>query len=234
MRFMQSARLVLSVVLVACAIALAGCGTASRGLGYFSSEGLVDEYAIPQNRSLAQPTDFSRLPTPQNPSAAQAQFPSQDEIESLVFTLEPEEVEEYVPITVVSGPVPEYQPIGRIVASGSNGAASQAFVSTQTNASGSLFPVYQTATDSQALAVSSALAPSLAPVPFVAEAATPPISADGLTTLSAEDVAALSALAVGAPVSVNAAQPVPTNGAQMVTSLPAGVTVVGSPVVLPR
>ena len=48
---------------------------------------------------------------------------------------------EYVPMTVVTGEVPDYQPIGRIVASGSNGAASQEFVSPQTNAAGSLFPV---------------------------------------------------------------------------------------------
>ena len=118
-----------------------GCGALTRGLGGVTSEGLVDEYSIPQNRGLAVPTDFSRLPTPLNPRDVRASLPSQAEIESLMFTLEPEPEPEYVPITVVTGEVPDYQPIGRIVASGSNGAASQEFVSPQTNAAGSLFPV---------------------------------------------------------------------------------------------
>ena len=141
---MSMGRIVVSLIIGTAAVGgLTGCGSLTRGLGYFTSAGLVDEYAIPQNRSLAMPTDFSRLPTPQNEVSQAQSLPTPDEIEALVFTLEPEAApeEQYRPITVIADEVPQYQPIGRIVASGSNGAATQFQVSTQTNSGGSIFPV---------------------------------------------------------------------------------------------
>jgi len=220
-----------------CSLALVGCSA----LGNVTSEGLVDEYSIPQNRGLAYPTDFSRLPTPENPRDVIATLPSQSEIESLMFTLDPAPTEDYVPITVVTGDVPEYQPIGRIVGSGSNGAAQQALISTQTNAAGSLFPI-----DSPVMPLVPGVLP-VSNIDVVTPAADPfagllaPASAErfeGVTLLSAEDAAALSALAIGAPVTTlqplglpAATQPI---DAQPVTSLPDGVTIVGEPVVLQR
>ena len=133
---MSMGRIVISLIFGTAAIGgLTGCGSLTRGLGYFTSAGLVDEYAIPQNRSLAMPTDFSRMPTPRNEVSETQSLPTPDEIEALVFTIEPEAApeEQYQPITVIAGEVPQYQPIGRIVASGSNGAATQFQVSTQTN-----------------------------------------------------------------------------------------------------
>ena len=133
---MPMGRIVFSLIIATTAVSgLTGCGTLTRGLGYFTSAGLVDEYAIPQNRSLALPTDFSRLPTPQNEVSQAESLPTPDEIEALVFTLEPEAApeEQYRPITVIADEVPHYQPIGRIVASGSNGAATRFQVSTQTS-----------------------------------------------------------------------------------------------------
>ena len=234
---MRLTRLAILGLISTASLGLAGCGSITRGLGSFSSEGLVDEYSIPQNRSLAMPTDFSMLPVPQNQQSVQATLPTPDEIESLMFQIEPEPEPEYVPITIVQGELPEYRPIGRIVASGSNGAAAQAFVSPSTNAGGSLYPVFETsevapATPTVASEFIVSTDPGLAPTPTVTAAA--PVAANGLTVLSAEDVAALSALAVGQAVPANGTSQTATSGAQVVTSLPAGVTVVGSPVVLPR
>lgn len=232
---MLVSRIVAVLVLVTGGLVVSGCGAVSRGLGSVTSEGLVDEYSIPQNRGLAMPTDFSRLPTPQNPRDVRATLPSQAEIESLMFTLEPEPEPEYVPMTVVTGEVPDYQPIGRIVGSGSSGAASQAFVSPQTNASGSLFPIY----DAGATVPALSSAPELAPIPQVTSPTAMGVSAgDGMMVLSPEDAAALSALAVGAPVANSLPMDVPAVpaafDAQVVTSLPEGVSVVGAPVVLQR
>ena len=216
---MLGSRVLSVLILGGAGLVLTGCGAVSQGLGSVTSEGLVDEYAIPQNRGLAYPTDFSSLPTPQNPRGVEASLPSQSEIESLMFTLEPEPVEEYVPLTVVTGTVPEYQPIGRIVGSGSSGAAQQATVSAQTTAAGSIYPVYDTA---------PVVTPASAPVAPVSAS-----SSDAVVVLSPEEAAALSALAIGAPVS--AVPPAaPINSAQIITSLPDGVTAVGAPVVLQR
>ena len=244
---MLVSRIVAVLVLVTGSLIVSGCGAITRGLGSVTSEGLVDEYAIPQNRGLAMPTDFSRLPTPQNPQGVRTTLPSQAEIESLMFTLEPAPEEDYVPITVVTGEVPDYQPIGRIVASGSNGVASQTFVSAQTNASGSLFPVYEASAISAGIVPEQAFTPlladtsALAPIPQMTMPASSNVSfsaADGVTVLSAEDVAALSALAVGAPITNAVPVTVPSQpasfDAQVVTSLPEGVSVVGAPVVLQR
>ncbi len=218
---MLGSRVLSVLILGGAGLVLTGCGAVSQGLGSVTSEGLVDEYAIPQNRGLAYPTDFSRLPTPQNPRGVEASLPSQSEIESLMFTLEPEPVEEYVPLTVVTGTVPEYQPIGRIVGSGSSGAAQQATVSAQTTAAGSIFPVYDTA---------PVVTPASAPVAPVSASSS---SSGAVVVLSPEEAAALSALAIGAPVS--AVPPAaPINSAQIITSLPDGVTAVGAPVVLQR
>jgi hypothetical protein len=245
---MLVSRIVAVLVLMTGGLIVSGCGAITRGLGSVTSEGLVDEYAIPQNRGLAMPTDFSRLPTPQNPQNIRTTLPSQAEIESLMFTLEPEPEPDYVPMTVVTGEVPEYRPIGRIVGSGSNGVASQAFISAQTNASGSLFPVFEESsavmTGLEAGQASAPLLPDtsalLAPVPAVAAPSSSVafVGGDGVTVLSPEDVAALSALAVGAPVSNMVPVTVPSQpaafDAQVVTSLPEGVSVVGAPVVLQR
>ena len=245
---MLVSRIVAVLVLVTGGLIVSGCGAITRGLGNVTSEGLVDEYAIPQNRGLAMPTDFSRLPTPQNPQSVRTTLPSQAEIESLMFTVEPEPEDDYVPITVVTGEVPDYQPIGRIVASGSNGVASQAFVSAQTNASGSLFPVYEASAVSAAVVPEPAVTPLLAdtsallaPVPQMTSVEPSNVgfsAADGVTVLSAEDVAALSALAVGAPIANGIPVAAPSQpaafDAQVVTSLPEGVSVVGAPVVLQR
>ena len=226
---MPLSRFVSVLVLLASSLLVTGCGALTRGLGGVTSEGLVDEYSIPQNRGLAVPTDFSRLPTPLNPQDVTASLPSQSEIESLMFTLEPEPEPEYVPMTVVTGEVPEYQPIGRIVASGSNGAASQEFISPQTNAAGSLFPVFSEPASAPAMTIS----PDLAPVPLGAPTESAGLG-EGVVVLSAEDAAALSALAIGAPVTNLAPVVAATNTAPLVTSLPEGVTVVGAPVVLQR
>lgn len=245
---MLVSRIVAVLVLVTGGLIVSGCGAITRGLGNVTSEGLVDEYAIPQNRGLAMPTDFSRLPTPQNPQSVRTTLPSQAEIESLMFTVEPEPEDDYVPITVVTGEVPDYQPIGRIVASGSNGVASQAFVSAQTNASGSLFPVYEASAVSAVVVPEPAVTPLLAdtsallaPVPQMTSVEPSNVgfsAADGVTVLSAEDVAALSALAVGAPIANGIPVAAPSQpaafDAQVVTSLPEGVSVVGAPVVLQR
>ena len=269
---MRSTRLAILGILAPACLGLSGCGALTQGLGSFTSEGLVDEYTIPQNRSLATPTDFSLLPVPQNKRDSVASLPSPEEIEALMFQLEPEPEPEYVPLTIIQGEVPAYRPIGRIVASGSNGAASQPFVSTSTNAGGSLFPI--AATSSPVPSLEPSLEPSLgqaaaaaltlpmtsaAPTTSAAtliatDPAAPISSTEGLVVLSPEDVAALSALAVGQAQPVMGVQtPTPSltptlvpaltpmavpqasmTGAQMVTSLPDGVTVVGSPVVLPR
>jgi len=226
---MPLSRFVSVLVLLASSLVVTGCGALTRGLGGVTSEGLVDEYSIPQNRGLAVPTDFSRLPTPLNPRDVRASLPSQAEIESLMFTLEPEPEPEYVPMTVVTGEVPDYQPIGRIVASGSNGAASQEFVSPQTNAAGSLFPVLNQPASAPALTIS----PALAPVPQTAPMESAGVG-EGVVVLSAEDAAALSALAIGAPISNLPPAAAAIRAAPMVTSLPDGVTVVGAPVVLQR
>ena len=234
---MRLTRLAILGLISTVSLGLTGCGSITRGLGSFSSEGLVDEYSIPQNRSLAMPSDFSMLPVPQNQQSVQASLPTPDEIESLMFQLEPEAEPEYVPITIIQGELPEYRPIGRIVASGSNGAAAQAFVSPSTNAGGSLYPVFETSEVApSAPTVTSDFVFPADPglVSSTAGSAPAPVATDGLTVLSAEDVAALSALAVGQAVPANGASQTATSGAQVVTSLPAGVTVVGSPVVLPR
>lgn len=230
---MLGSRVLSGMVLGLVSLTLTGCGALTQGLGSVTSEGLVDEYAIPQNRGLAIPTDFSRLPSPQNPRDVQASLPSQSEIESLMFTVEPEPVDDYVPRTVVTGDVPEYQPIGRIVGSGSSGAAQQTIVSTQTNAGGSLFPVYDTVTATSAAApmLDPATIGASAPPPLLAEPLTPvpmfdPVANAGIGTststssgfgatggegtvmLSPEEAAALMALAIGAPNPV-LSQPAP-------------------------
>ena len=224
---MLGSRVLSVMVLGLVSLILTGCGALTQGLGNVTSEGLVDEYSIPQNRGLAIPTDFSRLPSPQKPRDVQASLPSQTEIESLMFTVEPEPVEDYVPLTVVTGDVPEYQPIGRIVGSGSSGAAQQAIVSTQTNAGGSLFPVYDAATATPARATTAAaplldpatmgsstppplLAEPLAPVPMLEPVVNASIGnstsagfnatgGEGAMVLSPEEAAALMALAIGLP-----------------------------------
>ena len=238
---MPMGRIVFSLIIATTAvIGLTGCGTLTRGLGYFTSAGLVDEYAIPQNRSLALPTDFSRLPTPQNEVFQAESLPTPDEIEALVFTLEPEAApeEQYRPITVIADEVPQYQPIGRIVASGSNGAATQFQVSTQTNSGGSIFPVTPVPSGPAALA----------PTPMVTtNAATPVVAATAaepaMVPLTAEQAAALAAMAVEAPVVVIPVAPAATPTAvgaaaepalQWITSLPAGVSMMGEPVVVSR
>jgi hypothetical protein len=238
---MSMGRIVFSLIIGTTAVGgLTGCGTLTRGLGYFTSAGLVDEYAIPQNRSLAMPTDFSRLPSPQNEVSRAESLPTPDEIEALVFTLDPEEasVEQYQPITVIAGEVPQYQPIGRIVASGSNGAATQFQVSTQTNSGGSIFPVAPVPSNPAALA----------PIPMVSTPAATSPAADtasepAMVPLTAEQATALAAMAVEAPVTVIPAATVPTPAAaglaaepalQWITSLPAGVSMMGEPVVVSR
>ena len=238
---MPMGRIVFSLIIATTAVGgLTGCGSLTRGLGYFTSAGLVDEYAIPQNRSLAMPTDFSRLPTPQNEVSQAESLPTPDEIEALVFTLEPEAApeEQYRPITVIADEVPQYQPIGRIVASGSNGAATQFQVSTQTNSGGSIFPVAPVPSGPAALA----------PTPMVTtNAATPVVAATAaepaMVPLTAEQAAALAAMAVEAPVVVIPVAPAATPTAvgaaaepalQWITSLPAGVSMMGEPVVVSR
>jgi len=234
---MSMGRIVFSLIIGTTAVGgLTGCGTLTRGLGYFTSAGLVDEYSIPQNRSLAMPTDFSRLPAPQNEVSRAESLPTPDEIEALVFTLEPEEasLEQYQPITVIAGEVPQYQPIGRIVASGSNGAATQFQVSTQTNSGGSIFPVAPVPSNPAALA----------PIPVVATPAPAATASEpAMVPLTAEQAAALAAMAVEAPVTVIPAATVATPAAagpaaepalQWITSLPAGVSMMGEPVVVSR
>ena len=54
---MRVSRATYGLALIGFSLAMTGCGSISRGLGSVTSEGLVDEYAIPQNRSLAYPTD---------------------------------------------------------------------------------------------------------------------------------------------------------------------------------
>ena len=242
---MRVSRATYGLALIGFSLVMTGCGSISRGLGSVTSEGLVDEYAIPQNRSLAYPTDFSRLPVPQNPQDVTASLPSQAEIESLMFTLEPEPEPEYVPLTVVTGEIPEYQPIGRIVASGSNGAASQAFVSAQTNAAGSIYPVIE-ATPAADPSLITAPVPAAEPAALYSVSSEPaPIPASGFSpeagviVLSPEDAAALAALAVTAPIAIGTPASMSTsasvtNGAQVVTSLPDGVTMIGEPVVIQR
>ena len=237
---MSMGRIVISLIIGTAAIGgLTGCGSLTRGLGYFTSAGLVDEYAIPQNRSLAMPTDFSRMPTPRNEVSETQSLPTPDEIEALVFTIEPEAApeEQYQPITVIAGEVPQYQPIGRIVASGSNGAATQFQVSTQTNSGGSIFPV-------AAVPSTAAAAAALAPIPVVSTpaatpAATTTASEPAMVPLTAEQAAALAAMAVEAPVPVTPAAPESANttaepALQWITSLPAGVSMMGEPVVVSR
>ena len=236
---MSMGRIVISLIFGTAAIGgLTGCGSLTRGLGYFTSAGLVDEYAIPQNRSLAMPTDFSRMPTPRNEVSGTQSLPTPDEIEALVFTIEPEAApeEQYQPITVIAGEVPQYQPIGRIVASGSNGAATQFQVSTQTNSGGSIFPVAPVPSNPA----------TLAPVPVVstpaaaaATAAAATASEPAMVPLTAEHAAALAAMAVEAPVAVTPAAPAIANttaepALQWITSLPAGVSMMGEPVVVSR
>ncbi|MEC8155301.1 MAG: hypothetical protein VX077_10445 [Pseudomonadota bacterium] len=236
---MSMGRIVISLIIGTAAVGgLSGCGTLTRGLGYFTSAGLVDEYAIPQNRSLAMPTDFSRLPTPQNEVSQAESLPTPDEIEALVFTLEPEAApeEQYRPITVIADEVPQYQPIGRIVASGSNGAATQFQVSTQTNSGGSIFPV--------APVPPTAAAPiPVVATPVAAPAAAATASEPAMVPLTAEQAAALAAMAVEAPVPVIPATSEATPAAvgpdaapalQWITSLPAGVSMMGEPVVVSR
>ena len=238
---MSMGRIVFSLIIGTTAVGgLTGCGTLTRGLGYFTSAGLVDEYSIPQNRSLAMPTDFSRLPTPQNEVSRAESLPTPDEIEALVFTLEPEEasVEQYQPITVIAGEVPQYQPIGRIVASGSNGAATQFQVSTQTNSGGSIFPVAPVPSNPAALAAIPMVSTPAATSPAAATASEP-----AMVPLTAEQATALAAMAVEAPVTVIPAATVATPAAaslaaepalQWITSLPAGVSMMGEPVVVSR
>ncbi|MEC8037895.1 MAG: hypothetical protein VX152_06300 [Pseudomonadota bacterium] len=236
---MSMGRIVVSLIIGTAAVGgLTGCGSQTRGLGYFTSAGLVDEYAIPQNRSLAMPTDFSRLPTPQNEVSQAESLPTPDEIEALVFTLEPEAApeEQYRPITVIADEVPQYQPIGRIVASGSNGAATQFQVSTQTNSGGSIFPV--------APVPPTAAAPiPVVATPVAAPAAAATASEPAMVPLTAEQAAALAAMAVEAPVPVipatseatpAAVGPAAAPALQWITSLPAGVSMMGEPVVVSR
>lgn len=236
---MLMGRIVISLIFGTAAIGgLTGCGSLTRGLGYFTSAGLVDEYAIPQNRSLAMPTDFSRLPTPQNEVSQAESLPTPDEIEALVFTLEPEAApeEQYRLITVIADEVPQYQPIGRIVASGSNGAATQFQVSTQTNSGGSIFPV--------APVPPTAAAPiPVVATPVAAPAAAATASEPAMVPLTAEQAAALAAMAVEAPVPVipatseatpAAVGPAAAPALQWITSLPAGVSMMGEPVVVSR
>ena len=234
---MSMGRIVISLIFGTAAIGgLTGCGSLTRGLGYFTSAGLVDEYAIPQNRSLAMPTDFSRMPTPRNEVSETQSLPTPDEIEALVFTIEPEAApeEQYQPITVIAGEVPQYQPIGRIVASGSNGAATQFQVSTQTNSGGSIFPVAPVPSNPAALAPIPVVS---TPVATPAPAAT--ASEPAMVPLTAEQAAALAAMAVEAPVAVTSAAPAIANttaepALQWITSLPAGVSMMGEPVVVSR
>ncbi|MGB1148930.1 MAG: hypothetical protein ACPG5C_02415 [Alphaproteobacteria bacterium] len=238
---MSMGRIVVSLIIGTAAVGgLTGCGSLTRGLGYFTSAGLVDEYAIPQNRSLAMPTDFSRLPSPQNEVSQAESLPTPDEIEALVFTLEPEAApeEQYRPITVIADEVPQYQPIGRIVASGSNGAATQFQVSTQTNSGGSIFPVTPVPSGPAALAPTP-MVTSPAATPVVAATAAEP----AMVPLTAEQAAALAAMAVEAPVAVIPVAPAATPSAigaaaepalQWITSLPAGVSMMGEPVVVSR
>lgn len=234
---MSMGRIVISLIFGTAAIGgLTGCGSLTRGLGYFTSAGLVDEYAIPQNRSLAMPTDFSRMPTPRNEVSETQSLPTPDEIEALVFTIEPEAApeEQYQPITVIAGEVPQYQPIGRIVASGSNGAATQFQVSTQTNSGGSIFPVAPVPSNPAALAPIPVVS---TPVATPAPAAT--ASEPAMVPLTAEQAAALAAMAVEAPVAVTPAAPAIANttaepALQWITSLPAGVSMMGEPVVVSR
>jgi len=229
---MPMGRIVISLIFGTAAIGgLTGCGSLTRGLGYFTSAGLVDEYAIPQNRSLAMPADFSRMPTPRNEVSETQSLPTPDEIEALVFTIEPEAApeEQYQPITVIAGEVPQYQPIGRIVASGSNGAATQFQVSTQTNSGGSIFPVAPVPSNPA----------GLAPIPVASTPAAATASEPALVPLTAEQAATLAAMAVEAPVAVNPAAPVLANTTaepdlQWITSLPAGVSMMGEPVVVSR
>ena len=242
---MSMGRIVVSLIIGTAAVGgLTGCGSLTRGLGYFTSAGLVDEYAIPQNRSLAMPTDFSRLPTPQNEVSQAESLPTPDEIEALVFTLEPEAApeEQYRPITVIADEVPQYQPIGRIVASGSNGAATQFQVSTQTNSGGSIFPVAPVPPTAAATAPIPVVA-----TPVAAPAAAATASEPAMVPLTAEQAAALAAMAVEAPVPVIPATSEATSEAapaavgpaaapalQWITSLPAGVSMMGEPVVVSR
>ena len=234
---MSMGRIVISLIFGTAAIGgLTGCGSLTRGLGYFTSAGLVDEYAIPQNRSLAMPTDFSRMPTPRNEVSETQSLPTPDEIEALVFTIEPEAApeEQYQPITVIAGEVPQYQPIGRIVASGSNGAATQFQVSTQTNSGGSIFPVDPVPSNPAALALIPVVS---TPVATPAPAAT--ASEPAMVPLTAEQAAALAPMAVEAPVAVTPAAPALANTTaepplQWITSLPAGVSMMGEPVVVSR
>lgn len=238
---MSMGRIVISLIIGTAAVGgLTGCGSLTRGLGYFTSAGLVDEYAIPQNRSLAMPNDFSRLPTPLNEVSQADSLPTPDEIEALLFTLEPEAApeEQYRPITVIADEVPQYQPIGRIVASGSNGAATQFQVSTQTNSGGSIFPVAPVPPNAAATAPSPMATPPAATPVAAATAAEP-----ALVPLTAEQAAALAAMAVEAPVAVIPVAPTATPAAvgaaaepalQWITSLPAGVSMMGEPVVVSR
>ena len=238
---MSMGRIVVSLIIGTAAVGgLTGCGSLTRGLGYFTSAGLVDEYAIPQNRSLAMPTDFSRLPTPQNEVSQAQSLPTPDEIEALVFTLEPEAApeEQYRPITVIADEVPQYQPIGRIVASGSNGAATQFQVSTQTNSGGSIFPVAPVPPTAAATAPIPVVA-----TPVAAPAAAATASEPAMVPLTAEQATALAAMAVEAPVPVipatseatpAAVGPAAAPALQWITSLPAGVSMMGEPVVVSR
>lgn len=238
---MSMGRIVISLIIGTAAVGgLTGCGSLTRGLGYFTSAGLVDEYAIPQNRSLAMPNDFSRLPTPLNEVSQADSLPTPDEIEALLFTLEPEAApeEQYRPITVIADEVPQYQPIGRIVASGSNGAATQFQVSTQTNSGGSIFPVAPVPPNAAATAPSPMATPPAATPVAAATAAEP-----ALVPLTAAQAAALAAMAVEAPVAVIPVAPTATPAAvgaaaepalQWITSLPAGVSMMGEPVVVSR
>ncbi|MBB25582.1 MAG: hypothetical protein CME02_08675 [Geminicoccus sp.] len=236
---MSMGRIVVSLIIGTASVGgLTGCGSLTRGLGYFTSAGLVDEYAIPQNRSLAMPTDFLRLPTPHNEVSQAESLPTPDEIEALVFTLEPEAApeEQYLPITVIADEVPQYQPIGRIVASGSNGAATQFQVSTQTNSGGSIFPVVPV----------PPTAAATAPIPVIATpgaAAAATGSEPALVPLTAEQAAALATMAVEAPVPVipatseaipAAVGPGAEPALQWITSLPAGVSMMGERVVVSR
>ncbi len=220
---MSTGRIIVSLATAAAMlVGLTGCGTLTRGLGYFSSAGLVDEYAIPQNRSLAMPTDFSRMPTPQNEFTRAESLPTKDEIEALVFSLEPDPrpEDDYQPITVIVDELPQYQPIGRIVASGSNGAATQFVVSSQTNAGGSIYPV-----------VSSPIVPSVSPA--LAAPSVVATSGPAMVPLTAEQAAMLLATAETAPVPVAVPATIPSQpAAQVITSLPAGVTMIGEPVVV--
>ena len=193
---------------------LTGCGQLANGLNYFASAGLVDEYSIPQNRSLAVPTDFSRLPEPKNPEDRVVTAPSQNEIEALVFSVEPIPEPEASPLTLVTGSIEQYRPIGTVISAPDGFLEANEFIN---DAPAVPFSVQQQASQPQPLAAAGS----------------------GVTALSPQDVAALSALAVGAPVSTSTAtlmtQPAAAPaGLQTVTSLPAGVSVVGDPVVLPR